>query len=123
MTTYNLFDTVQTTEIIRLNNQKTIPVNTSGAIVEIYNHGEAYEVELFGNWVTYDSQGDFIASHRDDPNAFIETLAVLTLRPHQLQLVSPASQTVGIRAQLFGVLDELSEDKLTQVKAFAESLR
>ncbi len=42
--------------------------------------------------------------------------------PHQLQLVKPAEETVGVRARLAAVLDELSEDLLAQVQDLAEFL-
>jgi hypothetical protein len=123
MNSFNLFDTIQTTEIITFENSKIIPIGTIGVIVEIYNDGEAYEVELFGNWVEYNQEGELIVSHSNSSNAFVETIAVITLYPQQISFVKPARETVGIRAQLLGVLDELSEEKLNQVKDFAETLR
>ena len=119
----NLFDTVKLTQDIKTNKGDIVTQDTIGTIVEIYNAGEAYEVELFGNWVEYNSQGDVISSNDQSPNAFVETIAVETLYPHQIMLVKTASQTVGIHAQLLAILDELSEDKLNQVRDFAESLR
>ena len=123
MNQLNLFDTVKLTQEIKTDKGDTLSENTVGAIVEIYNEGEAYEVELFGNWVEYDQTGQFIPSKSQNPNAFVETIAVETLYPYQIMLVKTASQTVGIRAQLLALLDELSEDKLTQVRDFAETLR
>lgn len=123
MNKFNLFDTVKLTQDIKTNQDDTIITNTIGTIVEIYNEGEAYEVELFGSWVEYNSQGDVIPSNASSSQAFIETIAVETLYPQQIALVQPACQTVGIRAQLLAILDELSEDKLNQVRDFAETLR
>jgi hypothetical protein len=123
MKSFNLFDTVKTIEEITLSNGDIAPIDTIGVIVEIYNDGEAYEVELFGNWVEYNQEGKLIVSHSNSSNAFVETIAVITLYPQQINFVKPARETVGIRAQLLGVLDELSEDKLNQVKDFAETLR
>ncbi|MFN9174389.1 MAG: hypothetical protein ACK58N_07715 [Synechocystis sp.] len=123
MNYFNLFDTVKTIEAIPLANGDIAPIDTIGVIVEIYNDGEAYEVELFGNWVEYNQEGELIVSHSSSSNAFVETLAVITLYPQQISFVKPARETVGIRAQLLGVLDELSEEKLNQVKDFAETLR
>ena len=119
----NLFDTVKLTQEIKTYKGDTLSENTVGTIVEIYNEGEAYEVELFGDWVEYDQTGQFIPSNSQNSNAFIETIAVETLYPYQVTLVKAASQTVGIRAQLLALLDELSEDKLNQVRDFAETLR
>jgi hypothetical protein len=123
MKSFNLFDTVKTTEAIPLSNGDIAPINTIGVIVEIYNDCEAYEVELFGNWVEYNQEGKLIVSYSNSSNAFVETIAVITLYPQQIIFVKPARETVGIRAQLLGVLDELSEEKLNQVKDFAETLR
>jgi hypothetical protein len=123
MKSFNLFDTVKTIEAITLADGNILPIDTIGVIVEIYNDGEAYEVELFGNWVKYNQEGKLIVSHSNSSNAFVETIAVITLYPQQISFVKPARETVGIRAQLLGLLDELSEDKLNQVKDFAETLR
>ena len=109
MKSFNLFDTVKTIEEIPLADGNIAPINTIGVIVEIYNNGEAYEVELFGGWVEYNEQGGFVVSHSNNPNSFVETIAVITLYPQQISFVKPARETVGIRAQLLGVLDELSE--------------
>lgn len=119
----NLFDTVKLTQDIKTNKGDTVTQNTVGTIVEIYNGGEAYEVELFGNWVEYNSQGDVIVSDAQSPNAFVETITVETLYPSQIMLLENASKTVGIHAQLLAILDELSEDKLNQVRDFAQTLR
>ncbi|MEB3192248.1 MAG: hypothetical protein VKL42_18055 [Snowella sp.] len=123
MKSFNLFDTVKTIEAITLGDGNILPINTIGVIVEIYNNGEAYEVELLGNWVEYNSLGKLTVSHSNNSNAFVETIAVMTLYPQQISFVKPARETVGIRAQLLGILDELSEEKLDQVKDFAETLR
>ncbi|MFM8295970.1 MAG: DUF4926 domain-containing protein [Microcystaceae cyanobacterium] len=123
MNPLNLFDTVKLTQEIETAQGDLIPSDTVGTIVEIYNNGEAYEVELFGDWVEYEQTGQFIPSNSQNPRAFVKTIAVETLYPHQIMLVKAASQTVGIRAQLLAILDELSEDKLTQVRDFAETLR
>jgi hypothetical protein len=123
MKSFNLFDTVKTIEAIPLANDNIAPINTIGVIVDIDNDGEAYEVELFGNWVEYNPQGELTVSNSNNPNAFVETIAVITLYPQQISFVKPARETVGIRAQLLGVLDELSEEKLNQVKDFTETLR
>jgi len=123
MPTYYLFDSVKLTQEIKTYKGDLIPQDTIGIIVEIYNEGEAYEVELFGDWVEYDQTGQFIPSNSQNSNAFIETIAVETLYPQQIMLVQAASQTMSIRAQLLALLDELSEDKLNQVRDFAETLR
>ena len=123
MNQFNLFDTVKLTQDITTDKGDVISKDITGTIVEIYNEGEAYEVELFGSWVEYSSLGDVIPSNANSPHAFVETIAVETLYPQQIALVTPASQTVGIRAQLLAILDELSDDKLNKVRDFAETLR
>ena len=123
MNLLNLFDTVKLTQDIKTYKGGTLPQNTVGNIVEIYNNGEAYEVELFGHWVEYDQTGQFMPSNPQSPNAFVETIAVETLYSNQIVLVKPASQTVGIHAQLLAILDELLEGKLTQVRDFAQNFR
>jgi hypothetical protein len=40
------------------------PIGSPGAIVEIFNNGEAYRVERFGTWVKLDTNGGFTGSHR-----------------------------------------------------------
>lgn len=123
MTQFNLFDTIKITEPISLLNGDIAPVDTRGIIVEIYNNGEAYDVELLGHWVKYNQAGEMIASDPNQPDAFVESIGVETLYSSQFVLVRPASETVDIRARLYALLDELSDDKLKQVKDFAESLR
>lgn len=120
---FNLFDTVKLKEPIPLTEGGTAAIDTTGTIVEIFNNGEAYLVELFGDWVKYDEQDNLISADRDDPNAFIETIGVETVYPHQLSFIKPAEETIGIRGQLFAVLETLPEDKLAQIKDFAEFLK
>jgi hypothetical protein len=123
MNNFNLFDAVKLNQEIKTYQGRLIPKDTIGNVVEIYNDGEAYEIELFGNWIEYDTQGNIIPSDSHSPHAFIETIAVETLYPWQITLVKTASQTVGMRAQLLAILDELSEEKLGQVRDFVETLR
>ena len=123
MTQINLFDTVKLTEDIHLLDGGLASSGTIGTIVEVYNNGEAYEVELFGNWVKYDEQGKFVPSEREDPDSFVETIGIETVYPHQICLFKPASETVGIWAQLLAILEDLSERSLAEVKNFAEFLK
>lgn len=123
MSRFNLFDTVKLKEAIPLIEGGTAPEETIGAIVEVFNDGEGYMVELFGGWVKYDDQENFVPSDREDPNSFMETIGLETVSPQQLSLVKPAKETVGVRAQLLALLDELSENSIEEVKDFAEFLR
>jgi len=119
----NLFDTVKLTEAIPLTDGGIARAGTVGAIVEVFNEGEAYLVELFGDsWVKYDEQGSFEPSSPQVRGAFREPMGVETIYPHQLQLVKPARETVSVRAHLLTLLEKLSEEKLTQVRDFTESL-
>ncbi|GAB4172218.1 MAG: hypothetical protein Fur006_00870 [Coleofasciculaceae cyanobacterium] len=122
MSYFNLFDTVKLKEAIPIIDGGTAPEGTIGAIVEIFNNGEAYMVELFGDWVKYDERENFVPSDREDPDSFIESIGVETVYPQQLSLVKPAKETVGVRAQLLALLDDLTENSLKEVKDFAEFL-
>lgn len=123
MTLFNLFDTVQLIEAISLSDDTKLPVGTLGTIVEIYPQGEVYDVELLGDWVKYDDSGHFLPSHPDDPFSFVQSFGVETLTAHQISLVKPASETVGIRGQLLSLLDDFSDDSLAEIKHFAEFLK
>lgn len=123
MTQFNLFDTVKLKEEIRLGNGEIAPINTTGVIIESYNNGEAYEVELFGKWVKYDRENNLIETDKSDPNSFLETIGVETIYPDQLIFIKPASETVGVRAQLLSLLDQFSEESILEVKQFAEFIQ
>lgn len=122
MTRFELFDSVKLTEAIALNDGGTEPPGTLGAVVEVFKEGEAYMVELFGDWVKYDTAENLVPANRQDAESFLETIAVEVVYPHQLQLVKHVEETVGVRARLAAVLDELSEDLLAEVQDFAEFL-
>lgn len=121
--TLNLFDTVRLTEDIDLGDGVDAPTGTLGSIVEILNQGDAYLMECFGDWVKYDAEGNVEPSHRNDPEAFVETLGVETVYPHQIQLVKPAAESVGVRAQLLTAIEDMPEGLLEEVKDFAEFVR
>ena len=63
-----------------------------------------------------------ISAHYADPNAFRETLEVVTATSDQLILVYSFKETAGGRAYLFNILDELPASLITEVTDFAESL-
>ena len=123
MSQFQLFDSVKLKESIPLENGGSAPIGTAGAIVEVFKDGEAYLVELFGRWVTAAADSDFINSSPDEPDAFMETIGIETIAPHQISLVTPASETVGVRAQLLALIEELPEDTLEEVRNFAEFLK
>ena len=92
MSKFQLFDAVSLTEPIALADGGFAPPETAGAIVEVFKNGEAYLVELFGGWVKAEVGGDFIPATGDEPESFMETIALETLYPHQLKLVKPARE-------------------------------
>jgi hypothetical protein len=123
MTKFQMFDSVTLNQDIQLSRGGTAPRGTDGAIVEIFKDGEAYLVELFDGWLKFNPEGDVIETSQDDPEAFRDTLDVEVVYPHQLELVAQeqtAEQTAKI--QLFTLINSLSEDKILQVKEFAEFL-
>ncbi|WNZ22653.1 DUF2281 domain-containing protein [Leptolyngbya sp. NK1-12] len=124
---FQLFDTVQLTETIALSGftnaampASVAPVGTSGTIVEVFNGGEAYLVELFGGWVKAEA-GELISADATEPLAFRETVGVETVTPRQIRLVhTSADQT---RAELMAILDHLPDELIAEVKDFAEFLQ
>ncbi|MEO1394800.1 MAG: hypothetical protein AAFV90_17990 [Cyanobacteria bacterium J06634_5] len=123
MSQFQLFDSVKLRSEMSLEEGGTAPEGCAGSIVEVFNDGEAYMVELFGGWVIDTADGDFAPSTREAPDSFMETIGVETLTPEQIRLVTPAREAVGIRAQLFALVDELPEKTLEEVKNFAEFLK
>src|SRR5574342_803246 len=51
-------------------------VLVKGAVVEVFREGEAYMVELFGEWVKYDAAENFVPANRQDAESFLETIGV-----------------------------------------------
>lgn len=123
MTQFQLFDSVKLKEAIPLTEGGTAAADTPGAVVEVFNQGEAYMVELFGAWVKSTADGHFIPANTNEDGAFMETLGVETLAPQQLRLVKPAQETVGAKARLLALLETLPETLLIEVQDFAEFLQ
>jgi len=123
MTQFQLFDAVKLKEAIPLTEGGIAAVDTPGAIVEVFNQGEAYLVELFGQWVKVNAESQFVPVAPDEPGAFLETLGVDTVSPEQIRLVKPAKETVGARTQLLAILDTFPEVLLEEVREFAEFLQ
>ncbi|MFM7711651.1 MAG: DUF4926 domain-containing protein, partial [Microcystis sp.] len=74
------------------------PIGTVGAIVEVLKNGEAYLVELFGDWVKYDEQGNFVSATQAEKEAFMETIGVEIVYPNQLVLAVPAKEIMQVTA-------------------------
>lgn len=123
MARFQLFDGVKLTEAIPLTDGGVAQVGTVGAIVEILGEGKAYIVELFGGWVKYDENGNFVSATQDEADSFMETIGVETVYPHQLVLTISARETMGVREHLTAVLDNLSDDLVAEVRDFAEFLQ
>lgn len=123
MSEFQLFDEINLTQEVSLTDGGVAPPGTAGVVVEVFNHGEAYLVELFGRWVKAEVGGDFISANQDEPDAFMETLGVETVYSHQLQLVKAAREMMGVREHLAAVLDNLSDDLVAEVRDFAEFLQ
>jgi len=132
MSQFQLFDVVQLTEAIPLSEDFTnaatqpdvAPLGTHGAIVETFNDGEAYLVELFGGWAKVGAEADeLISAEPNDPQAFRETIGVETVYPHQLRLVKPARETMGAKGHLASILEDLPEELIVEVRDFAEFLQ
>lgn len=92
MTRFQLFDGVKLTEDTPLTDGGVAQAGTVGAVVEVLGDGKAYIVELFGDCVKYDEQGDFIPATQDEPESFMETLGVETVYPRQLVLTMPVRE-------------------------------
>ncbi len=123
MSQFQLFDSVKLKEEIPLEDGGTASEGCVGSIVEVFNNGEAYMVELFGGWVTDTEDGDFTESTPEAADSFMETIGVETVMPQQIRLVTPAREAVGVRAQLLALVDELPENTLEEVRNFAEFLK
>jgi hypothetical protein len=123
MTQFQLFDNVKLTENISLSDGGIAPQETRGTIVEVFNNGEAYLVELFGDWVKYDSDGNFIQANQDEKDAFMETLGVETVYEHQMILTVSAREIMAVKEHLNALLETLPDNLVLQVRDFAEFLQ
>lgn len=116
MTQFQLFDGVKLIEDIPLTDGGVVNEGTIGTIVEVLGEGKAYIVELFGGWVKYDENGNFVSATQDEAELFMETIGVETVYPHQLVLTIPDRETMGVREHLTAVLDNLSDDLVAEVR-------
>jgi hypothetical protein len=123
MTRFQLFDNVKLTENITLSDGGIAPQETRGTIVEVFNDGETYLVELFGDWVKYDADGNFITVNKDEKDAFMETLGVETVYEDQMILTVSAREIMGVKEHLNALLETLPDNLVLQVRDFAEFLQ
>lgn len=118
MSKYQLFDSVVLLEPVTLFDGAVAPMGATGAIVEVYNDGEAYEVEIFGNWVKQADNGELLKTqHLDEPDTFMETIGVATLYPQQVM-----RRLTKHEERLLEIIHRLPEERLAQVVDFAEFL-
>ena len=122
MSKFKLFDAVNLIEAVALADGEIAPPETTGIIVEVFKNGEAYLVELFGGWVKAEVGGNFVPATQDESGAFMETIGVETVYPHQLQLVKSAGEMMGVRSHLLSILDNFSDELVAEVRDFAEFL-
>jgi hypothetical protein len=123
MANYELFDSVRLRQAITIPDGRHIEAGTQAVVVELFADGQAYLVELFGDWVTAGDDGDLIPATADDPKAFTETIGLATLTSQQIELLQPALKTVGAKTHLLTVVADLPEYMVTEVVDFAEFLR
>lgn len=123
MATLQLFDTVKLNEAVTLGEGRVAPAGTTGVIVERLGSGEAYLVELFGDWVEMEDLEATASSPKTPANTYMETIGVVTVQPQQLTRVEAATGTMGARGRLLLALEALPETSVEEVADFAEFLR
>lgn len=123
MTMLQLFDSVRLREAVTLTEGETVLAGTRGAVVELLADDEAYMVELFGDWVKIDAEGNMVPASANDPEAFTETLGVVTVLPGQIELLASAEKTTGAKTHLLAIVEDLPEQAVMEVATFAEFLR
>jgi len=120
---FELFDAVELTEDVTLSAGQVVAAGGHGAIVEVFDQGNAYLVELFGQWIKTDHQGNPVPAQPHEPDAFVETQGVALIYPQQLRFVQSVQATVGAQARLLALVDKLPERLVNEVADFAEFLR
>ena len=125
---FNLFDQVRLLEPIELtesmnnaiNPLAIAPVGTIGNIVEVLEPGEAFLVEMFGDWIVSESNGDLRRASGEEKNAFRETIGVETVYSQQIELIH---RSTIVKDSLLRLIDELPESSLLEVQEFAEAVK
>jgi hypothetical protein len=128
MDTFNLLDRVQLTAAIPLSSDlgnaleppEVAPISTPGTIVEVLEPGQAFLVELFGDWVTLQEPTGLVRAEADAPGAFRETLGVEVVHADQMQLVA---QVNPVKLDLYRLLDDMPDPLLEEVQTFAQFLQ
>ncbi|MGG6239575.1 hypothetical protein ACQ4N7_13185 [Nodosilinea sp. AN01ver1] len=128
MEQFELFDQVQLTDAIPLSGEMSnalepleiAPVGIIGTIVEVLEPGEAFLVELFGDWVRLEEGAGLVRSTPNHATAFRETLGVEVVKAAQMNLLHRPS---AVKSDLFRLLDNMPESLLAEVQTFAEFLQ
>jgi hypothetical protein len=128
MDTFNLLDQVQLIAAIPISSDtgnaleptESAPIGTPGTIVEVLEPGEAFLVELFGDWVTLQAPTRLVRAEADTPGAFRETLGVEVIRADQMRLVAHANL---VKLDLYRLLDDMPDALLEEVQTFSEFLQ
>jgi len=127
MEQFHELDQVQLREAIPLSGDmskaltptETAPAGTVGTIVEVLDPGQAFLVELFGDWVKLQDPDGLCRAEAQEEGAFRETLGVEVVYPQQMALLSRRRDT---KVDLFRLLDDMPEELLDEVQTFAEFL-
>ncbi|MGB7416324.1 MAG: hypothetical protein WA902_19125 [Thermosynechococcaceae cyanobacterium] len=128
MEQFQLLDQVQLLEPITLSGdfdnalepKDTAPIGAVGTVVEVLEPGQAFLVELFGDWVKLQESEGLCRATAKDEGAFRETLGVEVVRPQQMLLLQRSNV---VKVGLFELLDDMPEELLAEVQVFAEFLR
>ena len=123
----NLLDQVQLVEAISLTGEMSnalepgelAPAGTVGTIVEVLEPGQAFLVELFGDWVKLRGAEGLCRAEAHEGGAFRETLGVEVVYSQQMALLGRSRET---KVDLFRLLDDMPEELLAEVQTFAEFL-
>lgn len=122
MAALKLFDTVKLNEAVALGEGSMAPEGTMGVIVERLGAGEAFLVELFGDWVETEASEIAAPSSEVSADKYMETIGIVTAQPQQLTRVKAAAETMGARGRLLVALEALPETSVEEVADFAEFL-
>ncbi|MEO1394804.1 MAG: hypothetical protein AAFV90_18010 [Cyanobacteria bacterium J06634_5] len=135
MEQFNLLDQVRLLKPIALESgfsnaltaQDEALIGTTGTIVEVLEPGQAFLVELFGDWVKLEPSEGLRRAQATEEGAFQETLGVEVVRVSTGE-ASPTRQMTRLKPSnvvkvgLFRLLDEMPEELLEEVQTFAEFL-
>ncbi len=123
MRPFQVLDSVKLTEALQLVSGETAPIGSPGTIVEVVNPHKIYRVELLGQWVRAELDGDFFIAEPSADQSYMESIGIETVYSHLIQIIKPAPELSDIRGQLLTLIHELPEPKLKEVRDFAEFLK